>query len=171
MNWRIGCLLASCLVIGFFVGIGIKIAYESSTMKPYEWKSLPIIANCYGENFSELQMIRAIDYWTVRGHEIGFYEHNPPKSLCENKGMVHGFIILRKAKWHQMDGPTLASTRRMTSGFRVVAATIWYRKGSQNLNLINEHELGHALGYTHVEEEGHIMHPLYQRMGEGFWVP
>ena len=88
------------------------------------------MANCYGDDFSELQMIRAIDYWTIRGHKIGFYEHNPPTSLCENESMVHGFIILRKAKWHQMDGSTLASTRRMTSGLRVVAATIWYRKGS-----------------------------------------
>ena len=171
MSWRIGTILAACLVCGFWLGIGIKWAYESNTFKPYEWKNAPVIANCYGEDFSELQMIRAIEYWTLRGHEIAFYEHNPPESLCNSKEMIHGFIVLRKAKWWELDGPTLANTRRMTSGLRLVAATITYRAGSQNLDLLNEHELGHALGYAHVEEDGHVMHPIYGKMGEKFWVP
>lgn len=171
MNWRLGAILVACLACGFFTGIGIKWAYEVNTFKPYEWKTAPIIANCYGEDFSELQMIRAVDYWTLRGEHIGFYEHSPPDSICESKEMIHGFIVLRKAKWWQLDGPTLANTRRMTAGFRLVAATITYRPGSQNLDLLNEHELGHALGYAHVEEVGHIMHPLYQKMGSKFWIP
>ena len=171
MMLRIGTILAACLATGFMLGLGIKVAYESNTFKPYEWKTVPIIANCYGEDFSELQMIRAVDYWTLRGEHIGFYEHSPPDSICESKEMIHGFIVLRKAKWWQLDGPTLASTRRMTSGFRLVAATITYRPGSHNLDLINEHELGHALGYAHVEETGHIMHPIYGLMGPKFWIP
>lgn len=171
MNWRIGGILLVSLVLGFLLGLGIKIAYESSTFKPYEWKTQPIIANCYGDDFSELQMTRAIHFWTMRGESIGFYEHNPPDSICNSKEMIHGFIVLRKAKWWQIDGTTLASTRRMTTGFTMVAATITYKPGSQNLDLLNEHELGHALGYSHVEQEGHVMHPLYSRMGEGFWVP
>lgn len=171
MNWRLSGFLLGSLVFGFALGLGIKTVYESSTFRPYEWKSPPIIVNCYGEDFSELQMIRAIDYWTIRGNEIGFYEHNPPNSICDSKEMVHGFIVLRKAKWWELDGPTLANTRRMTSGMRLVAATITYRSGSHNLDLLNEHELGHALGYAHVEAEGHIMHPIYDRMGDKFWVP
>tara|TARA_B100000035_G_scaffold285631_1_gene269340 strand:+ start:61 stop:576 length:516 start_codon:yes stop_codon:yes gene_type:complete len=171
VSWRIGTILTLCLFVGFFTGIGIKWAYESTTFKPYEWKGPPVIANCYGDDFSELQMVRAIEYWTLRGHEIAFYEHNPPESLCESKEMIHGFIVLRKAKWWQLDGPTLANTRRMTSGLRLVAATITYRAGSQNLDLLNEHELGHALGYAHVEVEGHIMHPIYGKMGPKFWIP
>ena len=171
MNWRLGAILSSCLLAGFLVGLGIKFVYEATTFKPYEWKTLPIIANCYGDDFSELQMTRAIHFWTLRGESVGFYEHNPPDSICESKEMIHGFIVLRKAKWWQLDGPTLANTRRMTSGFRLVSATITYRPGSQNLGLLNEHELGHALGYAHVEKEGHIMHPLYQKMGPKFWIP
>ena len=171
MIWRIGTILSACLATGFMIGLGIKIAYESSTFKPYEWNTHPIIANCYGDDFSELQMTRAIHFWTTRGEWIGFYEHNPPASICDSKDMIHGFIVLRKAKWWELDGPTLASTRRMTSGFQLVSATITFRAGSQNLDLLNEHELGHALGYAHIEKEGHIMHPLYQKMGPKFWIP
>lgn len=171
MNWRIGLMIIACFAFGFLIGIGIKWAYESNTFKPYEWKTTPIIANCYGEDFSEVQMIRAIDYWTLRGQEIGFYEHNPPESICNSKEMIHGFIVLRKAKWWELDGTTLANTKRMTAGLRLVSAVITYKPGSQNLDLLNEHELGHALGFAHVEELGHIMHPIYGKMGTKFYVP
>ena len=165
-------LLACLFVSGFVLGIGLKQTYEAVNLKAYEWKEPygPIIANCYGEEFSELQMIRAVDYWVIRGFPIGFYEHSPPKSVCESESL-HGFIILRKAKRNQIPGNTLATTQRGTIGLRIVWAEIVYQPGSQNLDLINEHELGHALGFGHLEEEGHIMHPRYDKMGRGFWVP
>ena len=115
-------------------------------------------------------MIRAIDYWTLRGHEIGFYEHSPPASICDHE-YVEGFIILRKEKRFWMESGVLANTRRWTRLGKVRAAVITYKGGSQNLSLINEHELGHALGYVHVKEEGHIMHPTYGKMGPKFWIP
>ena len=171
MNKHLGTILGCSFCFGFLIGLGLRLGYESTVFQPYEWSNPPIIANCYGEDFSEAQMIRAIDYWTIRGHEIGFYEHNPPASLCESKDMVWGFIILRKAKWWELNPETLASTKRMTSGLIIRSAEIRFRKGAYNLTLINEHELGHALGYAHVEEEGHVMHPLFDKMGEGFWIP
>ena len=85
--------------------------------------------------------------------------------------MIHGFIVLRKAKWFELAPETLASTKRLTSGFIIKSATITYKPKSQNLDLLNEHELGHALGYAHIDEEGHIMHPLYYKMGDKFYVP
>ena len=163
--------LSAAFVFGFFVGLGIKLLYEASTFKPYEWDRSPIIANCYGDDFNEVQITRAIHYWTVRGHDIAFYEHNPPESICKSKDMIHGFIVLRKAKFNELSPETLASTRRMTSNFIIKSVTITYKPGSQNLDLLNEHELGHAFGYTHIEVPGHIMHPLYYRMGEEFWLP
>ena len=164
-------LLVASFIVGFLLGLGIKIAYESSSFQPYAWDRSPIIVNCYGDDFNELQMTKAIHYWTIRGHKIAFYEHNPPKSICESEEMIHGFIVLRKADIWQMDSETLASTKKLTSRLIIRSATITYRPGSHNLDLLNEHELGHALGYSHVEVEGHIMHPLYHKMGEDFWIP
>ena len=171
MNWRIFGLLFGVLVTGFCIGLGIKFIYETKTFKPYYWDRPPIIANCYGDDFSELQMIRAIDYWTTRGHNIGFYEHNPPESICKSDEMIYGFIILRKAGRFEMDAHTLANTRRMTSGLIIKSVEIRYKPGSQNLTLINEHELGHAFGYAHVEIVGHVMHPIFDKMGPKFWIP
>lgn len=154
-------------ILGFALGISGKIVYESSSVHAYKWKTPPIIINCYGPDFNEIAMTRAIHYWTVRGYPIGFYEHDPPTSVCEND-WIHGMIILRKANIRKLDPETLASTRRYTALNELRGAIIYYRPRSYRLDLINEHELGHALGMTHVERDGHIMHPIYEKMGDYF---
>ena len=165
---RLVLILSAIFCIGFLGGLGIKFLYESKSFHPYTWDGYhPIILNCYGPEFSELQMIRAIDYWAVRGHPIGFYEHNPPESVCK-EGDLWGMIILRKGR---LEPNTLATTKRGTTGLIIRSAEITYQSGAYNLHLINEHELGHAFGYSHVEIEGHIMHPQFHRMGEAFYIP
>lgn len=164
---RLGFILLS-LLVGLLVGSGIKYTYEASTFQPYEWNNPPVVMNCYGKDFSELQMIRAIDYWALRGFSIAFYEHEPPEGVCENE-WLEGFILLKKAK--NLPEPALASTKRWTSLYKMRGAVIYYKPGSFNLYLINEHELGHAFGFQHVEKLGHIMHPTFQKMGQDFYIP
>jgi len=170
MNLKKIFFIFIAFIIGFASGLSFKLVYEASSYRPYEWRreNPPVIANCYGKDFSKLQMVRAIEYWALRGEVIGFYEHNPPDSVC-NEEWIEGFIILRKSE--KLKTTTLASTRRYTAFTSMKGAVIWYKPGAFNLNLINEHELGHALGFAHVEIVGHIMHPLYHKMGRDFWIP
>ena len=79
-------------------------------------------------------------------------------------------IILLKKRNHN-DPYTIALTERRVSLGRIRAATIYFNPGSYRLEYVLEHELGHAFGFTHLEEEGHIMHPEYGKMGERFWMP
>ena len=85
--------------------------------------------------------------------------------------MIPGFIILRKATESDLEEQTLASTRRQTIGMSITAAEVLYRTGSFRLDLLSEHELGHAFGFSHIDEDGHIMHPMYNKMGKAFWMP
>ena len=172
MNLKRTLFALISFVLGFAFGLTFKFLYESSTYQPYSWadNNPPVIANCYGKDFSELQMVRAIEYWTLRGQIIGMYVHDPPDSVC-SKEWLDGFIILRKSEKLRHNVKTLANTRRYTSFSSMRGAVISYKPGTQNLNLINEHELGHALGFAHVEIVGHIMHPLYHKMGRDFWIP
>lgn len=165
------CLLGFAFFLGFGAGGGLKFVYESTTFKQYDWERDPIVANCYGDDFDESKIRDAIYYWNVRGYRTHRYIHNPAKEICDAPGMIPGFIILRKAKDSELEDQTLASTRRRTKGMSISAAEVLYRSGSYKLDLLSEHELGHAFGFAHIEEKGHVMHPMYNKMGKGFWVP
>ena len=171
MTLRRLCLLGTAFLLGFTAGGGVKFVYESTTFKQYDWGHDPIVANCYGSDFDERKIRNAIYYWNVRGYRTHRYLHNPSREICDAPGMIPGFIILRKAKDSDLEEQTLASTRRHTTGMSITAAEVLYRTGSYKLDLLSEHELGHAFGFAHTEQEGHIMHPMYNKMGNGFWIP
>ena len=161
-------LLLLSFTLGFSVGLNFKVIYESNSFKPYGWDNPPDIINCYGDDFSKLQMARAISYWTIRGYSTGDYIHKPNPQLC-NKKWFKGAILLKKSL--NLPHSTLASTRRYSAFSSMQGAVIYYQPGSYNLDLLNEHELGHALGFTHLEIDNHIMHPRYDKMGRNFWIP
>ena len=167
MNWqRIGLLTFAVFFLGFCTGTGIKICYEATSFKPYTWDQAPQVVNCYGKDFNKYQFERAIEYWKIRGDKIAGYIPDPDPEICK-KRWANNMIIIRKSR--NLGQNTLASTKRMTTAGTLISAIIHYSPGAQNLHLLNEHELGHALGYGHVEKEGHIMHPLYHKMGMDFY--
>ena len=159
-------VIAFCL--GLFLGASLLLYYESSSHKPWSWQDPPIIANCYGEEFTHLYIVRGVDFWVLRNQQIGFILEDPPESVCKHD-FLDGFILLKKGT--MSDDSTLAYTKRKVLFGEIRASTIYFGPGSFKLDLIVEHELGHAFGFNHVVREGHIMHPQYEKMGKKFWVP
>jgi len=159
------------LIVFFFagtlIGTALVIKYESQNFKPWSWKSDPIILNCYGEDLNIDYIERSTKYWSNLNHDVAFIEQNPSSKIC-SKRFIDGFIILKK---RNNDPSTLAYTERKILLGEIRAATIYFSPGSFKLENLIEHELGHAFGYTHIEEVGHIMHPTYEKMGNKFWIP
>ncbi len=158
------------LLVGFAIGTAVVFDYEMSTFKPWGWASGddPIVLNCYGEEFGEEYLADPVQYWAEKGYNVAFIQQERIGDLCESE-FIDGFIILKKQSFH--DGSTIAVTKRRVMLGRIRAATIYFNPGSYRLDHVIAHELGHAFGFTHLPEEGHIMHPEFGKMGPGFWVP
>jgi hypothetical protein len=156
-----------CFIAGFSFGILGKLTYESTVFKAYSWDYPPILINCYGRGFSKHRAEAGIAYWKELGEDINLYIHEPSKEFC-SIDYIDGFIIIRKER---QKPNTLASTSRKTSFGKIISANIYYNPGNASMRLLTEHELGHALGYSHVDEPYHIMNPLYDNMGRKFWIP
>ena len=157
------------LMFGFCLGLAIKRVYEANVFHAWSWPQPPVILNCYGAPLPEIVVVRAINYWTMRGFPIAFYEMNPSKETCNNE-YLEGFIMIKRDA-NLRNEKVLGSTSRYTQVNWMKGAVIKLRPGTYNLDLLLEHELGHALGLGHVEVVGHIMHPMYMQMGRNFWIP
>lgn len=162
--------LSVSLLVGFAIGTAVVFDYEMSTFKPWGWAKGddPIILNCYGDDFNEMYLTEPLKYWSEKGYNVAFVQQDVPGNLC-SEDFIDGFILLKKRTYR--DGATIAVTERRVVLGRVRAATIYFNPGSYRLDYVIEHELGHAFGFTHMPEPGHIMHPDYDKMGPGFWVP
>jgi len=159
--------LSISLLLGIIIGTVFIIVYEQYTFQPFEWTTDPTIVNCYGEDLDEVNIVEAIHYWTTKGHSFLPTELTPTSSFCE-KEYVHGFIIIRKK---DLPYNTLGTTRRRTFLTKIVAAVVHFDVGTYRIDNVFEHELGHALGYGHIEVDGHIMHPMWEKITPKFWIP
>ena len=56
-------------------------------------------------------------------------------------------------------------TRMAKRSKQLIAARIELSEKAYTRNRILTHEIGHALGWTHTEQQGHLMNPIYQRGG------
>ena len=158
------------VTVGLALGTCVTITFYSKSYQPYKWKSSPIIANCYGDDFYELKLQTAVKYWRDKGEDIAFIVIDPPESVC-SKDYIDGFIIIKKAPKGSLGEGTLARTHTKIEYLELRSALIHFEPGTQNLTFIVEHELGHALGWKHINEIGHIMNPTYELMGGKFWIP
>ena len=154
-------------LIGIILGTLFIISYERLTFRPFEWSEDPIILNCYGKELDELYIVEAVHYWTVKGHNFGYIENNPPPHLCK-ADFIQGFIMIKKK---DLPHNTLGVTKRRIFMNKIVSAVIYFDASTYRITNVFEHEVGHALGYNHVEEDGHIMHPLWDKMTPEFWIP
>lgn len=122
-----------------------------------EWKETPIIINCPNSLFSKEDVQVVVELWEDRGHS--FLDIVETDCIEEN---VYGIIMIKSS-------PEKARPKEL--GF----AHVSYSEEGEVLGvtievfvpnlLVLEHEMGHALGYRHVDQRGHIMYPDFEGAG------
>lgn len=162
-------LLLFAFVIGFFIGFGIKLLYYDNNFVVAQWKQDPFIVICPSSKVDAYRVSLAVQWWENKGYSIAGYHFDEDAVVCSQGRFVEGIIFIRDKR--HIEPEIYAETSRFSVAFEVKSAEINLPNKNRFLSNLLEHELGHALGFSHVEAEGHIMNPILERTGEKFWIP
>jgi hypothetical protein len=161
-------------IFGILCGKLLITQYEAVTFKPWVWSKPPVVLNCYGQMLRPTYIEKSVQYWEALGEKVLFIEYTPIHKLCKHRHKITpGFIKIYQGSDASFNSETtLAFTKRKASTTTgILGANIILRPGTYTIKNLLTHEFGHAFGYTHVKEIGHIMHPVTEKMGDKFWIP
>ena len=169
MNIRNVLILLLSGFVGFCLGLGWKIAWEESQFIVAEWSEEPILVICPDSQLDPYRVHRAVDWWGIRGHDIALVHWDNEGSICNLRRFTNGMIFVR-GKGEVLPN-TYAVTTRITVVNQMISAEIILPNRHRYMSRLLEHEMGHAFGMRHVEDIGHMMHPIHESGGEKFYVP
>ena len=145
----------------FFLTVAcmFSVGKQGKTFPKYNWQTPPSIVNCiHKEDMNSKIFDDAVKFWEDHGH-VFLFKENYQGDLCDSE-TPYGFIVIKIS--YELNFYTLGTTEK------IFKKNLKEMKGSIiNLNyyyiddgLILTHEIGHALGYNHVDKIGHIMNPM-----------
>jgi len=156
-------------VVGFTLGMTLKIAWEESKFIIAEWDDNPIIVVCPDSQVTNYRVHKAVEWWGLRGYVVDYVHWDRDNQICSKGRWSEGIIFIRAEG--ELLPNTYAITSRLTILNKMMSAEIILPNEHKFKPRLLEHELGHAFGMSHVEKSGHIMHPLLEFGGEKFWIP
>ena len=130
-----------------------------------KWKYPPTVRVCYNLPIFEYKIERALMFWRYLGYEFGEIIYDDTSEYCTGNKTAGSIVIMPNRKYLG-DGKFAITKRyslekpRLITGARIEIARMAYGE-----DLLLEHELGHALGWTHSPQKGHIMYPYLRQSG------
>ena len=168
--------------ISFTVLVVVLLAFlwsrDAAPEKHADWHVPPDIVVCEGSDVESVEF--AIDWWKERGYEFGtvFYVEDGPCPISIPETII--VDTLPELESNYALGTTYFSFDQDTLemvGARIVILQQPWPISSRNLSgdpkvdkvmdLVMTHEFGHALGFSHLNQNWHIMAPFIERQGFG----
>ena len=128
------------------------------------WLMTPSVRVCLESGVKPFRINQAISYWRKLGYQFDDIRIDPSPT-CGTP--MFGEIIITLPDNTFSFGDNLASTRITISNKtkEIVKAKIFIFPKTANKERVLEHELGHALGWSHVNQSYHIMNPNWHTGG------
>lgn len=158
-----------CFLVGFGIGFYFKSLFYKNNFVVGQWDEPPMIVVCPSSSIDRHRVSLAIEWWRKKGHTIKGFHYDEQDIICSVGRFVNGIIFIRDKK--EIESQIYAETYKFNIGTNILSAEINMPDKNRFLARLLEHELGHALGYSHVEIQGHIMHPFLELTGNSFWIP
>jgi len=137
-----------------------------------KWKETPAIIVCPTAPVAIHRVQQAVDVWKSLGYNIGeVIEADVGDFSCERDIVLYGDILIDVMNYNNNNSNTqrhLGNTRTWAdrSSGEIFKAKIEVMSGWGTAERIIEHELGHALGWQHYNQLGHLMHSEWSKGGD-----
>ena len=126
------------------------------------WKASPIVRICSKSVKDWRRVEVALNFWRSLGHEFGVVKYGDTTPWCLGHEMIFSIVIKEESFY---DPRTFGETITKTMGDSVIGSVVTIRKDHLLQPHILEHEIGHALGYKHIQCPGHTMHNYTNSIG------
>ena len=152
----VGLIILICIF-----GIGHADTVSSSKIKRLgQWEFPPSIEICLSAPVTKAKVIVAAQFWYDLGYKFGEIYPQRPNSSCDTGNMNGQILISNYVHKASMPGETILYINDQD---QIKWAKI---RLEQDISRILEHELGHALGWSHTSQVGHLMNPTLE---DGGW--
>jgi len=134
----------------FLFLINLAIAHEPGI---YAFWEKPPKVNICDDDVNQEMVLKAIEHWKNLGHNIeGVY-------LRKNCAYETGSIYIRFLQEEVTEAEYANTLSKWNPGSHLYKRAI-INLGEEALNMqdVYTHELGHAFGYIHTQEENHVMY-------------
>jgi hypothetical protein len=121
-----------------------------------EWSTEPSIRICRDTEVSAYRINHAISYWEKLGYKFGSvtFDSSP---TCMNSYYGEILITLPESGFSSTQMAATRVSTRISDGVIIKAKIFIMPRNAKRVRVL-EHEIGHALGWSHYNQKFHIMH-------------
>jgi len=127
------------------------------------WKYTPTVVICEHAPVKYTSIKKAVEWWKERGHV--FYHTIYKKDYLEvcKRSNPEGYIVVELASREVFKGKDSAEAITHFFVENNTNQVLWAKIYLRNIPIerILEHEMGHALGFLHIDKPGHIMNEVW----------
>lgn len=139
-----------------------RISRRSTPFIQSYWQEPPDVRLCEGSGVSEVRLRSALRFWERLGYEFGeIIIDNGNTSACF-RGGYNGEIVILLFNSSEVgdfsDKLAITQTYYHTTHRFIIKSKIYINRYGAQKERVLEHEIGHALGWSHFNRRYHLMH-------------
>lgn len=154
-----------------FDTIAIEAKFKRNVLLKSKWSAarIPDVVIC--DDFISLSQVkRSLKFWENIGYTFGDVRVGEPYNDCMHEEPDRGVIRISLPTADQFkllhDRLAVTHTTKFRKTGEIISVQIIMHDFAKNKKLTLEHEIGHALGWDHINKEGHIMNPEWKYVGD-----
>jgi hypothetical protein len=161
-----GAFIAGMLItVAILITLGMFKSEPSLPIQESHFAEAPMVIVCSDSQYSTAEIESALLYWESLDYEFFSVVYDFD---CFSDAAAYSIMISAAGKDFN-EGATDGLHRFGKTRISYSSETREIRHSRIEILVseerVLEHEIGHALGWTHSEKEGHMMHPILSRGG------